>query len=140
MLSHEEQISILAHLSKADNVVAEEEFRLIMFIADGLGVSEEKTAEIVNNPLPIPKLKGLPADEKFNYLFNIIRMMKADGKVHSNEIKFCEKLALNLGYKPGVIADLSAYIYKDPSINSNKSFLRSIADQHLIPMDSNDEE
>lgn len=140
MLSHEEQISILAHLSKADNVVAEEEFRLIMFIADGLGVSEEKTAEIVNNPRPIPNLKDLPPDEKFNYLFNIIRMMKADGKVHSNEIKFCEKLALNLGYKPGVIADLSAYIYKDPSINSNRSFLRSIADQHLIPMDERNEE
>ncbi|WP_420575343.1 TerB family tellurite resistance protein [Ekhidna sp.] len=135
MLSNEEQISILAHLSKADNVVAEEEYRLILFIADGLGISEERTSELINNPLPIPKLKNLPPDEKFNYLFNIIRMMKADGKVHSNEIRFCEKVALNLGYKPGVIADLSAYIYKDPSINSNKNFLRSIADQHLIPMD-----
>jgi len=134
MLSNEEQISILAHLSKADNVVAEEEYRLILFIADGLGITEERTAELINKPLPIPKLKDLPPDEKFNYLFNIIRMMKADGKVHSNEIRFCEKVALNLGYKPGVIADLSAYIYKDPSINSNRNFLRSIADQHLIPI------
>ncbi|MFK7951264.1 MAG: TerB family tellurite resistance protein [Ekhidna sp.] len=137
MLSHEDQISILSHLSKADNVVAEEEYRLIMFIADGLGISEERTAEIINNPHPIPKLKNLHPDEKFTYLFNIIRMMKADGKVHQKEISFCEKLALNLGYKPGVIADLSAYIYKDPSVNSNKSFLRSIADQHLIPMNEN---
>ncbi|NQZ79089.1 MAG: TerB family tellurite resistance protein [Ekhidna sp.] len=138
MLSHEDQISILAHLSKADNVVAEEEYRLIMFIADGLGIAEERTAEIVNNPRPIPKLKDLPPEEKFTYLFNVIRMMKADGKVHTNEIRFCEKLALNLGYKPGVIADLSAYIYKDPSINSNRSFLRSIADQHLIPLNEQD--
>ena len=138
MLSHEDQISILAHLSKADNVVAEEEYRLIMFIADGLGIAEEMTAEIVNNPRPIPKLKDLPPEEKFTYLFNVIRMMKADGKVHTNEIRFCEKLALNLGYKPGVIADLSAYIYKDPSINSNRSFLRSIADQHLIPLNEQD--
>lgn len=134
MLSNEDQISILAHLSKADNVVAEEEYRLIMFIADGLGISDDRTAELINNPNPIPKLKDIHPDEKFTYLFNIIRMMKADGKVHQKEISFCEKLALNLGYKPGVIADLSAYIYKDPSINSNRSFLRSIADQHLIPM------
>ncbi|MEO9871378.1 tellurite resistance TerB family protein [Ekhidna sp.] len=140
MLSQEEQISILAHLSKADNVVAEEEYRLILFVANGLGISEEKTAEIINNPRPIPKLKDLPPDEKFNYLFNIIRMMKADGKIHSNEIKFCEKLALNLGYKPGVIAELSAYIYKDPSINSNRGYLRSIADQHLIPLDESNED
>ena len=101
-------------------------------------MNKTRVAEIINNPRPIPKLKDLPPDEKFNYLFNIIRMMKADGKVHSNEIKFCEKVALNLGYKPGVIADLSAYIYKDPSINSNKNFLRSIADQHLIPLDEQD--
>lgn len=137
MLSNEDQISILAHLSKADNVVAEEEYRLIMFIADGLGINEDRTAELINNPNAIPKLKDLHPDEKFTYLFNVIRMMKADGKVHQKEIAFCEKLALNLGYKPGVIADLSAYIYKDPSINSNKSFLRSIADQHLIPMNEN---
>ena len=139
MLSPEEQISILAHLSKADDVVAEEEFKLIMFIADGLGMSEERTAELVNNPLPVPKLKNLPPDEKFKYLSSIIRMMKADGKVHSKEIMFCEKIAINLGYKPGVIADLSAYIYKDPTINSNLELLRSIADQHLIALDENKE-
>lgn len=134
MLSYEEQISILVHLSKADKVVAEEEYRLILFIADGLGVSEEETAKIINDPKPIPRLKDLHPEEKFKYLFNVIRMMKVDGRIHPSEIKFCEKLALNLGYKPGVIAELSAYIYKDPSINSNKSFLRSIADQHLLPM------
>ena len=137
MLSQEQQISILAHLSKADDVVAEEEYRLILFIADGLGFDEEKTKSILNNPHPIPTLKNLPPDEKFTYLFNIIRMMKADGKIHSKEIKFCEKIALNLGYKPGVIADLSAYIYKDPTINSKRDLLRSIADQHLIPMNEN---
>ena len=105
MLSQEEQISILVHLSKADKVVAEEEYRLILFIADGLGISEKVTAELVENPKPIPSLKNIPAEEKFTYLFNIIRMMKADGKVHSKEIKFCEKIACSLGYKPGVIAD-----------------------------------
>ncbi len=139
MLSPEEQISILAHLSKADDVVAEEEYKLILFIADGLGVKEDRTAELVNHPMPIPNLKNLPPDEKFNYLSNIIRMMKADGKVHSKEIKFCEKIALNLGYKPGVIADLSAFIYKDPTINSNRELLRSIADEHLIPLNENKE-
>lgn len=137
MLSQEEQISILAHLSKADNIVAEEEYRLILFIADGLGIDKATTADIIASPRPIPNLKNLPPDEKFMYLFNIIRMMKADGKVHSNEIKFCEKIAINLGYKPGVIADLSAYIYKDPTINSNREMLRSIADRHLIPMNEN---
>jgi hypothetical protein len=59
--------------------------------------------------------------------------MKADGKVFRSEIDFCEKVALKLGYKPGVIADLSAYVYSDPNISTKRSFLRSIADEHLIP-------
>ena len=42
--------------------------------------------------------------------------MKVDSKIHEKEIEFCERLALKLGYKPGVIADLSAYIYSDPEI------------------------
>jgi len=139
MLAPEEQISMLAQLSRADDGVAGEEYRLILFSAGGVGVDEDTTAELVNHPKPIPKLKNLPPDEKFNYLSSIIRMMKADGKVHSKEIKFCEKIALNLGYKPGVIADLSAFIYKDPTINSNRELLRSIADQHLIPLNDGEE-
>ncbi|MEM9896614.1 MAG: TerB family tellurite resistance protein [Bacteroidota bacterium] len=134
MLSHEDQISVLAHLSKADNEVADEEYKLILFIADGFGIEESRTKEIMNNPGPIPDLHDLNPDDKFLYLFNIIKMMKVDGKVHKNEVRFCEKIAVNLGYKPGVISGLSAYIYKDPAINSNRDFLRSIADKHLKPM------
>ena len=140
MLSVEDQISILTHLSKADKVIAEEEYRLIIQVADGLGIDSERAAQIINSPHPIPKLNDLPPDEKFEYLLNVVRLMKADGKIHKNEVAFCEKLAVRLGYKPGVISDLSAYIYKDPTINTNRAYLRSIADQHLIPMgDKNDE-
>lgn len=139
MLSTEDQISILVHLSKADRVIAEEEYRLIIHVAEGIGLSSDKAAEIINDPNPIPHLKNLPPDEKFEYLTNVVRMMKADGKIHQNEVSFCEKLAIRLGYKPGVISELSAYIYRDPSINTNRAYLRSIVDQHLIPMNENDD-
>lgn len=132
MLPPEDQISILIHLSKADNIIAQEEHELILFIADGLGIDKEATLTLIENPKPVPVLKALPSDEKTQYLFNIIKMMKVDGKVHKNEVRFCEKVAVNLGYTPGVIADLSAYIYKDPSINTNRDFLKKIADNHLI--------
>ncbi len=134
MLSTEDQISILVHLSKADKVIAEEEYRLIIHVAEGLGMNSDDAARIINDPNPIPKLNDLPPDEKFEYLLNVVRLMKADGKIHQKEVSFCEKLAFRLGYKPGVISELSAYIYRDPDINTNRSYLRSIVDQHLIPM------
>ena len=133
MLSVEDQISILAHLSKADRVVAEEEYEMILFIAKRLGLSTDEAIKIVGDPGPIPNLKSLPVDEKFEYLFNVITLMKVDGKVHKNEVAFCEKLAIKLGYKPGVISELSAYIFKDPSIVTDRDHLRSIADKNLLP-------
>ena len=133
MLSNEDQISILVHLSKADKVIAEEEYRLIIHVAEGLGLSSDDASKIINDPNPIPKLNDLPPEEKFEYLHNVVKLMKADGKIHQKEVSFCEKLAVRLGYKPGVISELSAYIYRDPTINTNREYLRSIVDQHLIP-------
>lgn len=135
MLSKEQQISILARLSMADNEVADEEFQLILLIGKMLGVDTDRVFQLIKDPEPAPptaELKRLRPDQKFEYLFNVIGVMKVDGKVHVNEIKFCEKLAMNLGYKPGVIGELSRYIYKDPNINSDQEFLREIADKHLI--------
>jgi hypothetical protein len=133
MLPNEEQLSILVHLSMADNFLAEEESKLIHSIGKRNGLTSEQVELIIDNPKPIPNVKDLPPDEKFDYLFNVIQLMKVDGKIFQSEIQFCERLAMAMGYKPGVIADLSAYIYSDPSISTKRSYLRSIADQHLIP-------
>jgi hypothetical protein len=133
MISVEDQISILAHISKADHVVAEEEYRLILFFAKNLGLAEERAKELIEEPNPIPSFKSLPTEDKFLYLFDIIKMMKVDGKVHPNEVSLCEKLAIKLGYKPGVVADLSQFVYSDPTINTNQKKLWSIAEKHLIP-------
>lgn len=133
MLPVEEQISLLVHLSKVDNHVAKEESDLIHAIGSRNGLSFDQIETIIDNPLPVGKLNNLPPEEKFDYLFNIIQLMKIDKKVFQKEIEYCEKIAMNLGYKPGVIGELSAYIYSDPTIMSKRSFLRSLADQYLIP-------
>ncbi len=132
MLPVEEQLSILVHLSKADSYVAKEETQLIHAIGERQGLSEEQIDDIIENPKPIPSFKDLPPEEKFEYLFNTIQLMKVDRKIYQKEIEFCEKLALRLGYKPGVVADLSAYIYSDPELMTKRKFLRAVADQHLI--------
>lgn len=129
-----EQLSVLVHLARVDNFIAEPEAKLIHYIGDLHGMTRGDIEKVMDNPMPIPTLSDLNPDEKFEYLFNIVQLMKVDGKVFQSEIDFCEKIALKLGYKPGVIADLSAYIYSDPNINTNMNFLKSIADEHLIPM------
>ncbi|MFY0686902.1 MAG: TerB family tellurite resistance protein [Cyclobacteriaceae bacterium] len=136
MLPVEDQISVLVHLSKADNYVALEESQLIHSIGERNGLTPDQVENIIDNPKPLGDFSDLPPEEKFEYLFNVIQLMKVDKKIYQKEIEFCEKLALKLGYKPGVVADLSAYIYSDPSVMTKRSYLRSIADQHLIPKGS----
>ena len=140
MLPIEDQISLLVQLSKADHFVAEQESKMIHVVGKRGGLTEEEVENIIDHPKPIGELRTLPSDEKFNYLFNTIQLMKVDGKVHSSEITFCEKVAIKLGFKPGVVADLSAYIYSDPDVVTNVKFLRSIADQHMIPYHEQDDE
>lgn len=127
-----QQLSLLVHLSRIDNFIAEPESKMIHYLGSLHKLAEDDIETIIDNPMPIPDLHDLPPDTKFEYLFNIVQLMKVDGKVFQSEIDFCEKIALKLGYKPGVIADLSAYIYSDPTINTNKTFLRNIVDEHLI--------
>lgn len=133
MLNIKEQISLLIHLSKVDNFIADAESKMIHYLGKLNGLSEEEVETLIETPTPIPDLSDLQPDQKFEHLFNVVQLMKVDGKVFKSEIDFCEKLAMKLGYKPGVIGDLSAYIYSDPNINTSKTFLRSVADEHLIP-------
>ncbi|UXP31856.1 TerB family tellurite resistance protein [Reichenbachiella agarivorans] len=128
-----EHLSLLVRLSKVDNFIAEPEAKLIHYIGSLHGLTEDDIEMIIDNPLPIAEMNTLQADTKFEYLFNLVQLMKVDGKVFQSEIDFCERIAIKLGYKPAVIADLSAYIYSDPNISTNRNFLRSIADEHLIP-------
>ena len=132
MLPVKDQLSILVHLSKVDRVVAEEEKRLLLAVGKRNGLSESEVEDLIDNPNEIGDLKDLPTDEKFDYLYAIVQLMKIDKKVHQSEIQFCERMAVKLGYKPGVIADLSAYIYSDPTLTSDRRHLRSIADKQLL--------
>lgn len=132
MLPIKDQLSIFVHLSKADKVVADEERRLIQAVAKRNGLSPGEADAIIEDPNEIGDLKDLPSDEKFDYLYTVIQLMKIDKKVHQSEIQFCEKIAMKLGYKPGVVADLSQYIFSDPTMASDRRHLRSIADKQLL--------
>jgi hypothetical protein len=57
--------------------------------------------------------------------------MKSDGQVFKSEISFCESVAEKLGYKKGVVAELSARIYSDPTITADRKMLMERAHKFL---------
>jgi uncharacterized tellurite resistance protein B-like protein len=132
MLPVKEQISLLVRLSKADRNIAESERELIFAAGERLGLTPDEVNELIEAPVEITNLKNLPSEERFDYLYMVIQLMKADKKVFQSEIQFCERVAMRLGYRPGVVGDLSAYIYSDPNLTTNFDHLRAIAEKQIL--------
>lgn len=122
-----DQISLLAQLSKVDNDLDQLEINMIHYIGKLHGFSEAQIDSVIDKPTKVGDLSSLEDDVRFEYLFNLVQLMKIDGRVTNSEIDYCEKLALRLGYRVGVISELSSYIYKDPKITTDKEILKKIA-------------
>lgn len=127
-----EQLNVLIQLAASDNQVAEKEAKLIHMIGKSNGVTKEDIDEMLkNHSRPIGNLNTLTDDQKFEHLYHIVQLMKVDGQVFKSEIVFCEDIASRLGYKKGVIGELSSKIFSDPSITSDRDRLKQRAQKYL---------
>ncbi|NMM49721.1 TerB family tellurite resistance protein [Marinigracilibium pacificum] len=132
ILSNEKQLRILIEIAKSDGELHPDELSLIMRIAEGSGIDQNKVKEFIVNPKPSGKLEALTFDQKFEYLYNIILLMKADKRITFKEIKHCQNIAKKLGFNPSVVSELSAHIYSDPSIAADINMLQNKAKKYLI--------
>ncbi len=129
------QLSILIQLSLIDNQLSPKEKRMIYVLGKANKMPEAEIDEVLNYHLghalhELPSINNLDDDEKFEYLYNIIQLMKVDEKVYLSEIRFCQDLAEKLGFNKKVVRDLSAKIFSDPTITSERSTLQKIIDKH----------
>ena len=126
-----DQLNILINLAASDSNIDEKEAKTIKVIGKANGIPEEEIDKMIKNPKPIGNLHTLTEDQKFESLYYLIQLMKSDGQVFKSEISFCEGIAEKLGYKKGVVAELSARIYSDPSITSDRKLLMDRARKFL---------
>lgn len=129
-MSIKSKLSVLVQLANIDGDFAGEEKDLIYMIAKANGISEDDVNNLIENPEPLPPLSTISDDDKFEYLYHLVQLMKIDSQVYLSEIKYCEELAEKLGFKKNVISDLSAKIYSDPSITSNVESLKREIRKH----------
>ncbi len=126
-MSIKSQLSMLIGLANADEDFADNEKDLIMMIGKANGVSEDEIMQLIKEPEPMPSLSALSEDEKFDFLYNVVQLMKVDSQVYLSEIKYCENIAEKLGFKKKVISLLSSKIYSDPSITTDRAKLQADA-------------
>ena len=129
----QEKLNVLIQLAASDNQVAEKEARLIHMIGQAHGLSKETIDTMIGSPAePVGDLSTLTDDQKFEHLYHVVQLMKVDGQVFKSEIVFCQDIAQRLGYKKGVIAELSSKIFSDPAITADREYLRKKTQKYLI--------
>ncbi len=121
------QLNILIQLATIDSDLAGRELKMIESVAKANGFTDEDIKELLRKPEPIGDLSSLSEDERFEYLYMVIQLMKVDGLVFKSEIKYCEDIAVRLGYKKQVVSELSKNIYSDPKITADREMLRQKA-------------
>lgn len=125
------ELNVLINLAASDKNVAERESKLIHLIGKANGISVEEIDKMLQNPKPIGNIDTLTPEEKFEHLYYLIQLMKMDGLVFRSEIIFCEQIADRLGYKKGVVGELSQHIYSDPTITADRNMLIKKAEKFL---------
>ncbi len=122
-------LQVLLKLALVDENFDDQERDMIRMIAAANGVPKQEIEEMISKalknkidePVVLPTLSD---DEKFEYLYNIVQLMKIDSKIYLSEINFCEDMAVRLGFNKKVIGRLSRQIFSDPSITSDKERLK----------------
>jgi len=122
---------MLIQLAVSDTMIAEKEKRMIYMVGTANGVSKEEVDKMIENPEPMEPLRALSDDQKFEYIYQLIQLMKTDGQVFRSEISFCEDIAEKLGYDKRVVGELSSRIYSDPTITADRDLLRKKAEKLL---------
>lgn len=131
-MSSLDQLHALVQLAKVDGVVVQDEIDLIKKIGSEHGLtSEEITASFDDPDEELRDLAHLSDDEKYEFIYHLVQLMKIDGRIYKEEINFCSQLAGKLGYDEAVLLELMLKIYSDPDITTDKATLKNAIQKFL---------
>ncbi|MDX1627240.1 MAG: TerB family tellurite resistance protein [Fulvivirga sp.] len=127
-------INILVQMAKIDGETHEAELELIREIGTSSSVSDEDIDDIIEKTEAadtLPSLEHLSKKDKVDLMTNLVMVMKIDGKIHKEEMKFCSNVIKKLGYDEDALFDLVSTIYTDANIEVNESEIRKRAEKYL---------
>jgi uncharacterized tellurite resistance protein B-like protein len=132
LFNRKSELNVLINLAIIDHLMDAKEANLIRMIGKANQIPEAEVEDLIAHPQTITNIRQMTEDEKFEHLYFLITLMKADGRILKEEISFCEKIANRLGYESGVIGALSQHIYSTADIQSDRTLLRAKMDRYRI--------
>ena len=125
-----EQLKLLFNLARIDGDMAEREKTYIINIGKANGFPESSVSTLFYQTHEIIIPDNLTDDQRFEYIFSLVQLMKIDERLYQEEIKFCWKIAARLGYEQDVLFELMLKV-KSGGNDDDKMALKQLTKQYL---------
>ncbi len=124
------QLKLLINLAQIDGEVAEKERKYIANIGSANGIPIEDITPLFSQSHELIVPAGLNQDERFEYIFSLIQLMKIDERLYKEEIRYCSKVASKLGYEEAVMFDLMLHVREVMEANELNA-LKKLTEKYL---------
>jgi hypothetical protein len=125
-----DQLKLLVNLARIDGDMAEREKLYITNIGKANGFPESSVSTLFYQSHEIIIGDHLTDEQRFNYIYSLVQLMKIDERLYQDEIKFCSKIAARLGYGQEVMFELMLKVKATVDENEKKS-LQELTQQYL---------
>ncbi len=99
--TNEALLSDLIALAKADDIVTQSEYDLILKLAQTMDISKSEVDLLFENPLP----SAVQSSElqRITHFYKLMLLMNVDQEVHEKEITMLRNFGLKMGIRAGVM-------------------------------------
>lgn len=125
-----EQLKLLINLARIDGEVTDQERIYVRNIGVANGLPEPEIRALFEREHEPVVPSGLTAEERFNCILSLVQLMKIDGRMYREEVKFCAHVAARLGYDEIAMVELMLNV-KATMAADEKRTVQELVKQYL---------
>lgn len=125
-----EQLKLLVNLARIDGDVAERERKYISTIGLANNVATDDILPLFEKNHAVVVPANLSAEERFDYIFSLVQLMKIDERLYKDEIQYCSKVASKLGYDENVMFELMLHV-RSAMESGEMQILKKLTEKYL---------
>ena len=126
------QMKLLISLAQIDGTVAPRERNYIINIGRANNFYPDQVVPLFDQRHNLIIPQDLTDDQKFDYLFSLVQLMKIDERMYKEEILFCSKIAATLGYDQQVMFELLLHVKANVMTEQEMSELKNLVQKYLM--------
>jgi hypothetical protein len=125
------QMKLLISLAQIDGTVADRERNYIINIGRANNIYPDQVLPLFDKRHTLIVPDDLTNDQKFDYLFSLVQLMKIDERMYKEEMMFCSKIAANLGYDQQVMFEMLLNVKATTMSEVEVAGLKLLVQQYL---------